>query len=123
MNCPKCNGTFQEKKYGGQITIKRCDDCGGILTGSQTLLKMRDEWMADIVLDKGDHKVGKKMDRIDDINCPQCSAVMNKTFDEEQSHIWFESCQPCDLIMLDAGELTDLKHLTLMDKVRDLFPR
>ncbi len=84
---------------------------------------MRNEWMADIVLDKGNIKIGKKTDRIDDISCPKCSSHMLKTFDEEQPHVWMEICDNCDLIFLDAGELTDLKNLTILDKIKDLMPR
>ena len=123
MDCPKCHGDFSEKTYGGQITIQRCNGCGGILSSPETLAKMRDEWMADVVLDKGSPKVGKKTNKIDEIDCPKCSKKMDNIFDEEQSHVWMESCRACDILFLDAGELTDLKYLTLMDKIRDLIPR
>lgn len=121
MICPKCNGEFVEKQYGGQIKIQRCEGCGGILSDSKTLTKMRDEWMADVFLDKGNPKVGKEKNKIGDIDCPQCNNPMEKTFDEEQPHVWLEMCNDCDLIFLDAGELTDLKNLTFMDKFRDLI--
>ena len=56
----------------------------------------------------------------DDIKCPECSTVMDKTSDERQTHIWYESCPSCGNLFFDAGEFTDLKYDTLMDRLRGL---
>jgi Zn-finger nucleic acid-binding protein len=122
MQCPKCEGTMSKKSYGGQIAILRCDACFGIFTDQKTLGLMKDEWMADVVLDKGNPKTGKKYDKVDDIKCPVCDTKMDKIFDEEQPHIWLESCGSCTGLFLDAGEFTDLKNYTLMDVLRSLLP-
>ena len=41
--------------------------------------------------------------------------------DPEQPHMWYEECETCHYIFLDAGEFTDLKFKTLMDLVRRVF--
>ena len=46
---------------------------------------------------------------------------MIKRQDEEQRHVWYEECQTCGGVFLDAGEFTDLKFKTLLDWVRGLF--
>ena len=46
---------------------------------------------------------------------------MQRRSDDEQRHVWYEECETCHGIFLDAGEFTDLKFKTLMDWVRGLF--
>jgi Zn-finger nucleic acid-binding protein len=41
--------------------------------------------------------------------------------DTEQTHITLDICPACTGVILDAGELTDLKSVTLMDHVRRLL--
>ncbi len=81
---------------------------------------MKQQWMAEAVLDVGDPKVGQRLDRVDDIMCPEGHGPLNKAVDADQSHIWFEECATCQGIFLDAGEFTDMKYKTLMDRVRAL---
>lgn len=124
MPCPKCPGTLETRTYGRKISVYRCSECGGLWCKPESLLEMKREWMSEAVLDSGDPKLGKALDRIDDICCPepQCpdyGKVMEKTADERQTHIWYESCPGCRGMFFDAGEFTDLKYDTLMDRVRD----
>ena len=44
---------------------------------------------------------------------------MDKESDEHQKHIWFERCGQCEGMWFDAGEFSDLKYDTLMDRLRD----
>jgi Zn-finger nucleic acid-binding protein len=41
--------------------------------------------------------------------------------DNDQSHIWFESCSECYGVFFDAGELMDYKEKNILDFFRDLF--
>lgn len=118
MQCPKCPGTLEEKTYGRKITVRRCSDCGGLWCKPDVLLEMKKEWMSEAVLDSGDPKVGEALDQLDDIKCPEDGTLMEKVADEKQIHIWYESCPTCDGMFFDAGEFTDLKYDTLMDRVR-----
>jgi len=120
MECPKCPGTLQEKTYGRKIKIHRCSACGGLWCKPDTLLEMKREWMSEAVLDSGDPRLGQQLNRLDDINCPECGVKMDKTFDDKQVHIWYETCSACDGLFLDAGEFSDLKYDTFMDRLRDL---
>lgn len=118
MQCPKCPGTLEEKTYGRNITVHRCTDCGGLWCKPDVLLEMKKEWMSEAVLDSGDPKLGEALDQLDDIKCPEDGTLMEKVADERQIHIWYESCPTCDGMFFDAGEFTDLKYDTLMDRVR-----
>ncbi|MFB3076822.1 MAG: zf-TFIIB domain-containing protein, partial [Lysobacterales bacterium] len=79
------------------------------------------EWMVEAFLDIGHPKVGREYDKIDDIDCPECKVKMEKIIDPVQTHIWMEACPQCEKIFLDAGEFSDLKYETFMDKIKDLF--
>ena len=70
-------------------------------------------------IDSGDPEIGKEYNKIDDIDCPRCSVRMEKISDPSQPHIWYEVCLEHGMY-LDAGEFTDFKYETLLDKFRDL---
>ena len=121
MECPKCEGQLQTKSLGATIEIDRCNTCFGLFVAPETLLAMREEWMAEAFLDIGHPKVGRQYDKIDDIDCPVCAVRMAKIVDPVQTHIWMEQCPSCNKIFLDAGEFSDLKYETFMDKVKGLL--
>jgi len=124
MNCPKCNETMSTVEFGTDITIRRCNGCAGIFTDRVTLQRMRDEWLADSVLDVGAHAHGTRAASDDvPISCPSCGSLMQLVRDERQKHIVLDICPDCDAVFLDAGELTDIKTLTLMDHIRGLLHR
>ena len=84
-------------------------------------MEMKREWMSEIVLDSGNARRGKELDALGDINCPDCGIPMEKSFDSYQRHIWFEVCGQCEGMFFDAGEFSDLKYDTFMDRIRDYF--
>ena len=77
--------------------------------------------MVETFLDIGSKSIGKKFDKVDDIQCPHCDVPMDKIVDPEQTHIWMEACPSCERIFLDAGEFTDLKYETFSDKIKNLL--
>lgn len=81
-------------------------------------MEVRREWMAEAELDVGDPKIGQQLDTLDDIQCPDGHGQMQKMADERQTHIWYEACATCDGMFFDAGEITDLKFDTFLDRVR-----
>ena len=121
MICPKCNGDMETREHGEDISIQRCNNCYGLFMEDDVLARMRDEFMVETFLDIGSATLGKKFDKIDDIQCPVCSTQMDKIVDPEQTHIWMESCPSCNRVFLDAGEFTDLKYNTLSGKFKALL--
>ncbi len=118
MDCPKCTGELVAARYGDEIEIQRCNVCAGLWVYPDDLQRMKSTWLAEAVLDTGSPRVGKSLDEVDDIDCPLGHGPMLKRVDPEQSHIWYEQCPVCDGIFLDAGEFTDMKFETLLDRVR-----
>lgn len=119
--CPKCNQQMEKIEFGADISVMRCTGCAGLYCQWQTLHQLRDEWLADTVLDTGSAATGAKHNEMKDIACPGCGATMAHIQDSEQSHITLDTCDDCDGVFLDAGELTDMKSVTLMDHVRRLL--
>ena len=118
MECPKCINVMAPAAFGTDIKIMRCPGCGGLYCERETRQRMRDEWLVDTVLDTGSAVVGGKHNHIKDIACPGCGATMGRSRDREQAHIRLDICTACDGVFLDAGELTDMKTVTLMDQAR-----
>ena len=118
ITCPKCGHGMQEISYGG-IFIDRCTQCQGLWFDTGEAERLKDRWMGD-ALDMGDASEGRKWDAVEDISCPRCGKQMEKTSDPKQKHIWYEQCEEHGLFM-DAGEFTDYKHETLMDRFRSLI--
>ena len=117
VDCPKCDGELESKTYE-EISVQRCNNCNGLLIEEAMLEKMKEEGQVEKFLDVGKASVGRKYDKIEDIECPLCKIEMTRLVDPEQTHIWIETCPLCHRIFLDAGEYTDLKHNTWTDVIK-----
>lgn len=119
MECPKCQAAMEEMTYGRNMTVDRCTNCKGIWFDVGEAEELKGKWMSEF-LDSGDPEMGKEYNKIEEIKCPHCGRLMEKVSDPEQSHIWYEACVEHGIFM-DAGEFTDYKYDTLLDKLRDLI--
>ena len=119
MECPKCHAEMEEVTYGRNMTIDRCTNCKGLWFDSDEAEALKDKWMSEFV-DSGDPEVGKTYDKIEEVNCPRCGDQMQKLADPKQPHIWYEACHKHGMFF-DAGEFTDYKYETLLDRFRDLI--
>ena len=119
MNCPKCNAGMVKITHGA-IEVDRCTGCGGLwldLLEREKLAQLEgSEW-----IDSGDPETGEAFDRVERIDCPLCQTRMIRMVDPVQPHIRYEACKNCNGVFLDAGEFTDMKERTLVDRLRDLF--
>lgn len=118
MQCPKCSAETEETYYD-EVRVDRCTNCKGLWFDSGELETLRqDTWMADYIVDTGDARVGKQFNRVQDIHCPRCSAIMLEEHDEDQPHILYERCPNGHGTFLDAGEFTDLTHKSFWDRFK-----
>ena len=117
MECPKCNSEFTTIEYEG-IEVDRCTRCKGIwfdLLEHEALKKIK----GSEAIDAGDPALGQEYNKIDRIDCPKCKTRMVRMVDNDQPHIWYEACEEHGMYF-DAGEFTDYKYETILDKFRDL---
>jgi Zn-finger nucleic acid-binding protein len=112
---------MEKVDYQG-IEIDRCTACEGIWFDS-----LEEEKLAALAgserIDTGISEVGSAFDGVDRIECPVCHTPMIRMVAARQPHIWLESCKVCNGIFFDAGEFTDYKSDSFMDRLRSLFAR
>lgn len=120
MDCPKCTGVLEKLSFAEDICVHRCNSCQGLWCLPDHLARMKAEWMSEAVIDLGSPSVGQKLNEVKDIPCPEGHGTMLHRSDVEQRHVWYEECQTCKGVFLDAGEFTDLKFKTLVDWVKGL---
>ncbi len=77
--------------------------------------------MSDALLDIGDPRIGHTLDKIQTGICPHGHGRLEHQQDAAQKHIGYEICPTCRGIFLDAGEFTDLKHHTPLDRLKSLI--
>lgn len=119
MDCPKCHANMEEVTYGRDMTVDRCVNCKGIWFDTGEAERLKSKWMSEFV-DTGDPDIGKVHDKIEEVDCPRCGKRMEEVSDPRQPHIWYEQCAEHG-IYFDAGEFTDYKYETFLDKVRSLI--
>ena len=119
MQCPKCKAPMEEVTYT-KVIVDRCTNCKGLWFEPEDIAELKERWMSEY-MDIGNPAVGRKFNQIEDIKCPVCGKPMDKLADEKQTHIWYEACPDGHGIFFDAGEFTDWKHDTFMDRFRSFF--
>lgn len=112
---------MEEVTYGRSLTVDRCTGCKGLWFDVGEAESLKGKWMSEFV-DSGDPDVGKEYNKIDQVSCPRCGEIMDKVADPDQPHIWYEACAEHGMFF-DAGEFTDYKYETLLDKFRSLVAR
>jgi Zn-finger nucleic acid-binding protein len=118
LKCPKCAHDMEEVSVG-DIVIDRCVNCKGLwfdADEAHRLKQMPDSHKVDI----GDPREGWRWDSRAEIHCPRCGKKMEESGDPSQKHIWYEMCREHGIFM-DAGEFTDFKFESLLDKFRSFI--
>lgn len=114
MQCPKCKGDFEQVKFNG-IEIDRCLNCKGLwfdMMEKEDMLLLNDAESVDV----GSRVQGENYNAMRNIECPKCGVHMIPMVDKDQFHIQFESCATCYGTFFDAGEFTDLKDYTVVER-------
>jgi hypothetical protein len=83
------------------------------------LERIRTAVRAEEFFDTGHPKVGRAFDTPGSYACPACGAVMSTQPHPSQPHVRIESCAGCGALFLDAGELIDLAHESLLERIWD----
>jgi PAT family beta-lactamase induction signal transducer AmpG len=113
MRCPKCRSDMEQVDVDGTI-IDRCGLCSGLWFDAGEVEALSNKQAA-TEIDTGKAGLGKQYNAIDHYRCPRCGGHMDKKVDEQQQHIWYESCLECNGSFFDAGEFRDLAQVTISD--------
>ena len=113
MRCPKCRSDMLQIDVQG-TEVDRCSECNGLWFDAGEIEALRNKEAAAII-DTGSARQGREYNLVDDYRCPRCGGEMCRTADEQQRHIWYETCAECNGSFFDAGEFLDLSQLTVSD--------
>jgi len=119
MQCPKCQKEF-EKIVFNNVEIDRCTGCHGLWFDAlekDDLLAMKGAESIDI----GAEQVESRYRDMRDVQCPVCHQDMIPMVDKDQFHIKYESCPTCFGIFFDAGEFSDLKDHTVVERFKQML--
>jgi Zn-finger nucleic acid-binding protein len=115
VNCPKCQSAM-EVVTTESGAVDRCTACGGMWFDR---LEVGKQAAFAAVVDTGDAARGARYNTVDRISCPVCAnSPLTRMVDNDQPHIWFESCPSCNGRFFDAGEFRDLNERSLGDLIR-----
>lgn len=123
MKCSKCDAQMTQVTAAYGETVGRCDNCHGLFVSRDAFAMLERDWLLwpksdSHSVDAGHPRVGKRFDKISEIDCPACGTRMEPISMPDQQHIWVEQCPLCDGVFFDAGELTDLRYHTMRDWLR-----
>lgn len=119
MKCPKCASAMETVSYQS-IEVDRCTKCAGLWFDMLEAEDLKNLGGSEVI-DTGSKETGKEHNKIRDIKCPKCAALMLRMVVNGQPHIWYESCPICYGAYFDAGEFRDFKAETFVDTVKGLF--
>ncbi len=108
MKCPTCSDTLVRVKYEG-FPVFRCESCFGYLvpvhridsfkrSRGKTIEQLKDETLGE-----------SRPDTEERIRCPRCKMVMKKEFFKDLASFHTDTCESCELIWFDGGELARLQ--------------
>jgi Zn-finger nucleic acid-binding protein len=122
IKCPKCGKMMAQVQEAG-VTIDRCRSCGGIwldaLEMEKILAKRGAADRIDVKAPVIESRTGQKGATL----CPRDKSLLIRMVDHDQPHVQYESCKVCGGAFLDSGELRDLSHHTLLERMRHLLGR
>lgn len=119
MKCPKCSKPFEKITYNS-VELDRCTGCLGLwfdTLAKEDLVEMEGAESIDI----GAEQVDQHYNDMRDIDCPSCHQPMIPMVDKDQFHIKYEACATCYGLFFDAGEFTDLKEFTVLERFEKML--
>jgi len=119
VKCPKCDFAMQPVSFQ-DIEVDRCTNCFGLWFDMLEAEHLK-QTSGSEAIDIGSASTGKEENKIGSIKCPKDSVAMLRMVVNDQPHIWYEACPICHGTYFDAGEFTDFKAETFMDRVRSVF--
>ncbi|MGD9789704.1 MAG: zf-TFIIB domain-containing protein [Phycisphaerales bacterium] len=136
LNCPACRASMERCELSsreGGFCVDRCTRCGGVWLDASELERVKSMKGQAERVDKGSQgKAGRdsssarraltasrSLSRI--LLCPRDGEHLKAGPAPDQPHVIIDRCPTCLGVYLDAGELRDLAHHTVLERVREFF--
>lgn len=102
---------------GGAAEIDRCSKCGALWMDKGEMERIIAVGAADKA-DLGPFGAEKPNGPIAPLQCPRDRSILVEIADKQQKHVLIMLCTDCGGKLLDAGELHDLSHFTVAERLR-----
>jgi Zn-finger nucleic acid-binding protein len=122
ITCPK-DGVLMERIDAGGVEVDHCAACGAVWFDADELERVLAADGAAMRIDLGGDKGTPRGFLVGPMVCPRDRRPMISQIVAEQDHIHFEACTRCGGVLLDAGELSDLRERTMRERVRGFMRR
>jgi len=122
INCPKCSKRMAQVEEAG-IRVDRCGACGGIWLDALEKDRLLAAKGAAARIDTAATPPGPRAAASGATMCPRDKSMLIRMVDHKKPHVHFESCKICGGVFLEAGELRDLAHPSLLDRLRSMLGR
>ena len=121
MNCPKCNGEFEQVGFEGTI-VERCKTCKGLwfdILEAETLKKAKGAASLDIGLPDEAASIEPAKETI----CPKCQTKMTAMVNHLDPTLTYEKCPVCYGVWFDAGEFRHYQQTGFLHNIKRFFSR
>jgi Zn-finger nucleic acid-binding protein len=116
VSCARCGGRLATAQLDGEHPIQCCTTCRGVLLPRPTFAHVvytRRTWATSqpvppLPLNQ------RELERV--VSCPACSKRMETHPYYGPGNVIIDSCQPCDVIWLDFGELQQIAEAPGADR-------
>lgn len=108
LNCPLCTSSLVEARIEGE-SVEFCPRCRGFLASNPVFATIVREGRAKRPFGDSDHQFNPA-DLNRHVDCPQCKKKMDTHPYYGGGRVAVCTCDECELIWLDAGELTIIEQ-------------
>lgn len=106
MQCPKCETVLLTSTIVSQISVDRCDECGGIWFDDQELiplLRQNPHLLRPLRGASDTRQLTLKKGK-----CPRDASMLLRVYSHRNQQVVLDSCPQCQGVWLDGGEFDKL---------------
>ncbi len=122
ISCP-LDGTTMDRVNLTGVAVDRCPACGGVWLDRGELRAILDAGARGRARIEALDVEAKPVEgeRPQPLLCPRDRQRMSVHRDPKQNHIEYDLCAKCGGVFFDAGELRDLTHVTIAERLKGLL--
>jgi Zn-finger nucleic acid-binding protein len=125
IRCPKCATIMEKIQAAPGLEVEHCGRCGAMWFDAYELeTALRTSGGTVHAIDYGSARTYDQTVHGGDIReCPRDHKPLLQIPDPRQPHIVIDLCKHCGGVLLDAGELKDLREFTIGERLRAFFKK
>ncbi|MBX3409140.1 MAG: zf-TFIIB domain-containing protein [Phycisphaeraceae bacterium] len=120
LRCPN-DGTKMEKVQAGEYIIDRCGTCGSIWFDLAELQRILAHEVPVEKFDIGGDMRSTASPEYEQRVCPRDSSPLIDVSDINQPHIRYQTCTVCGGVLMAAGDVKDIAHFSVVERLKAFF--